>query len=84
MIERYIKKSTKVAFGGITVALSVILMVLSGLIYGTEYALPLFAGILLIPITKELGKGWAFLTYIAVTLLAMRILLSFKNLKLKK
>jgi hypothetical protein len=75
MIERYIKKSTKVTFGGITAALSVIVMVLSGLIYGTEYALPLFAGLLLIPISKELGKGWAFLTYIAVTILSFLLII---------
>lgn len=64
------KKSLKVAFGGIITALSVLVMFFSGVIPATEYAFPLFAGLLLIPVAEEISEKWAWLVFVTVSILA--------------
>ena len=68
------RSSTKTALGGITAALSVTLMLLSAVIPFLEYALPAFSGALLLLVVIELGKGWAFGTYLSVSLLSLIML----------
>lgn len=67
------KTSYKVALGGIVSALSLVTMIMSSLFPGLEYAIPAFAGILLIIIVIEIGLGWAFLTYAGLALLTFFI-----------
>ncbi|MBP1573201.1 MAG: hypothetical protein J6A55_05325 [Oscillospiraceae bacterium] len=64
------KVSYKVALGGIVSALSLVAMIMSGVIPGLEYAIPAFAGIVLVIIVIEIGMSWAFLTYAGVALLS--------------
>ncbi len=64
------RTSYKVALGGIVSALSLVTMLLASVIPGLEYAIPAFAGILLIIIVIEIGLRWAFLTYIGVAILS--------------
>lgn len=67
------KTSYKVALGGIVSALSLVAMIMSAVIPGLEYAIPAFAGIVLVIIVIEIGLSWAFLTYIGVALLSFFI-----------
>lgn len=63
--------SYRVALGGIVSALCLVTMFLAGVIPALYLLLPGIAGILLMIISVEVNTGWAFLTYIAVGLLAM-------------
>lgn len=65
------KQSSKTALGGIVSALSVVLMLLTAIIPFMSYALPLVAGALLILMVIEINKRWAFIVYVAVSLLAI-------------
>lgn len=67
------KQSSKTALGGIVSALSVALMMITALIPFMTYALPLLAGALLILMVIEINKRWAFVVYVAVSLLAMLV-----------
>lgn len=72
------KKSTarttfKIAFCGIVSALSVIVMFIS-LIPSFAYAIPAVAGIFIWVISEQIGKKWAFLSYIAVALLSFMLI----------
>lgn len=57
--------------GGMIAALSIVCMFLTGLIPFATYALPAIAGVLLVAVVIELGKRWAWLVYIAVSLLSL-------------
>lgn len=65
------KQSSKTALGGIVSALSVILMFMTAVMPFMTYALPMLAGILLIFMVIEINKKWAFVVYVAVSLLAV-------------
>lgn len=65
------KQSSKTALGGIVSALSVVLMLMTAVIPFMSYALPLMAGALLILMVIEINKSWAFIVYVAVSLLAV-------------
>lgn len=67
------KQSSKTALGGIVSALSVTLMLLTAVIPFMTYALPLLAGALLILMVIEINKRWAFIVYVAVSLLAVLV-----------
>lgn len=64
-------KASKVAFGGIIAALSLALMLLTGLIPVGTYALPCVAGMLLTVIVIEFGALWAIGVYAAVSALSL-------------
>ena len=68
------KTSFKVSLGGIVAALSLVLMLITTLVPFGTYALPCFAGMLLICIVFELGYKWAFLVYFVVSLMSMLLL----------
>lgn len=66
-------QSAKTAIGGITAALSVVLMLPTVMGLWT-YALPAFAGILIMFTIIELDKKWAVGIFVAVSLLSLILL----------
>lgn len=66
-------KSIRVAFCGILTAFCTLLMFLTALVPVGTYALPALAGVLLIVAVIELGTGWAWLVYIASSILSLLI-----------
>lgn len=66
-----LKKSTKVALGGMVAALSIVLMFLTGILPFLTYAVPCMAGFLLVAVVIECGYQWAFLVYLAVSVLSL-------------
>lgn len=69
--EQSRRQSTKIAFCGLIVALSVTLMLAGGLIPIATYGAPLYAGILLLPILLEYGKKTAWTAYAAIVLISL-------------
>ena len=65
--------SYRVALGGIVSALCLVTMFLAGVLPALYLLLPGIAGVLLMVIAVEVNTPWAFLTYIAVSLLSMFI-----------
>ncbi|MCI9273494.1 MAG: hypothetical protein HFE39_06000 [Clostridiales bacterium] len=65
-----LNQSGKVALGGIITAVCTVLMFLTGLIPIGTYALPAIAGVLLMVIVIELGSKWAWMVFLAVSLLS--------------
>lgn len=66
-----LKKSTKVALGGMVAALSIVFMFLTGILPFLTYAVPCLAGFLLVAVVIECGSQWAFLVYLAVSVLSL-------------
>ncbi len=64
-------KSTQVAVGGMASGLCLLLMFMTGMLPFSEYALPAFAGIVLIAVAEELGRKTALIVYGAVSLLSL-------------
>lgn len=60
--------ASKTAFGGIMVALGVVIMLPTALEIFV-YALPLFAGLIIVLCVVELGKKWAFSVYAATSVI---------------
>lgn len=67
------KNAFKISFGGIVSAISLMLMLLTGLIPVGTYAFPCFSGMLLVALVIEFGEKWSYLAYIAVSLLSFFI-----------
>ena len=65
------RESSKIAFCGLMVALSVSLMLTGGLIPIATYCAPMAGGILLLPILLEYGKKTAWTAYAACALITM-------------
>ena len=65
------KKTGQIAICSMMAALSMVIMMLTGLIPMAEFALPAIAGILLVPVVTEVGWGAGWLTYGAVSLLSL-------------
>lgn len=63
------RQSAKIAFCGMMIALSVALMLSGGLIPIATYCAPMAAGLLLLPILLEYGKGTAWTAFAASALL---------------
>ncbi len=64
-------KSKYIAFGGIITALSVLLMVLTGVIPVLIYSTPIILGLFLMLVVIEMGKKWALAVYFAVSVLSI-------------
>ena len=56
--------------GGLAAALGLVLMLLTSLVPVGTYAFPAFAGMLLIFIVIEIGRGWAIAVFAATAVLA--------------
>ncbi len=65
------KKSGKIALGGIVSALSIVILFLSNIFPFVEYAIPMIAGALMIIIMVEMNRRWAFMVYAGVSLLSL-------------
>lgn len=67
-----VKKSTmRVAFCGVIAALSLVIMMLSGVLQIGTYAFPCLAGILFTAVVVEYGCRWGFAVYAVVSLLSL-------------
>ena len=66
-----LKQGEKIAFCGVLCALSTVFVVGAGLFPTMTYALPAIAGVLLVAAVMELGKKWAFFSYVVVGLLSL-------------
>ncbi len=64
-------KSYKVAIGGIVCALSLTLMFFTGVFPLLSFAIPIYAGALMIVVSHEVTPGWAMSAYLAVSLLSL-------------
>jgi len=64
-------QSRKTAFCGLMTALSVTIMLAGGIIPIATYAIPMIAGVLLLPILLEYGKKSAWVSYAAVSLIVL-------------
>ncbi len=64
----------RVALGGVTAAVSLILMLVAGMTTSFIYAIPMIAGAFLMMLVVEFGYGFAFVEYIAVALLSLLLL----------
>lgn len=73
--------SYKMALGGIFSALALVSMLLSYVIPTATYACPALAGVMLIPVVIEIGKGWALCAYAAVSFLSF-VLVADKEMAL--
>ena len=65
------QQSTKIAFCGLMVALSISLMLCGGLIPVATYCVPMACGVLLLPILIEYGQKSAWIAYAASSILAI-------------
>ena len=63
----------RVALGGICAAVCLLMMFSSSLLPGLSYAIPMFAGLLMVVMIVETDSRWALATYCAVSLLCMFI-----------
>lgn len=68
------RKSSKTALGGVIAALSLVLMLISAVIPFLTYVLPAMAGIILMIMVIEIGRKWAAVAYVAVSILSLLIL----------
>lgn len=64
------RQSSKIALGGIIAALSVVLMMLT-IIPSMTFVLPAIAGVLLMIMVIEVNKAWAFMVFVAVSLISV-------------
>lgn len=71
--QDYLKKSTQVAIGGLSAAICLLLMFMTGLIPLSSYIFPSMAGIVLIAVAQENGNRSAVLVYVVTSLLALMI-----------
>ena len=67
------EKNFKIAFGGITSALSLTIMFLTGLIPTLTYAMPAVSGALLMMLVIEINPKFAGAVYLSVSILSLLI-----------
>ena len=70
-MTRMQSKSSRVALGGIVAALCVTVMFLTGVLPALYIAAPMGAGMLMLILVEEVSVSWAWLTYVAVSLLSL-------------
>lgn len=69
--ERSMKKSTQVAVGGLSAAICLLLMFMTGMVPLSSYVFPAFSGVVLIAVREENGTRTAFLVFVVTSLLAL-------------
>ncbi len=67
------KKTGKIAVGGIISALSISFMFLTAVLPFFTYVFPICAGILMIVVNEELGRIWGISVYFTVSILSILI-----------
>ena len=65
------KTSDRVALGGIVAALCIVIMFLTGVVPALYIVSPMAAGLLMVILVEEVSVSWAWLTYLAVSLLSL-------------
>lgn len=65
------RRSFKIALGGIICAICLVIMFAAGVITFGTISLPALAGVLLICLVIELGVKWAVLAYVVISVLAV-------------
>ncbi len=68
----------RMAFCGTTAALAVVILLAGAIIPTAEIALPALAGLLMMPVVVELGKGAALSTYATVAVLSLLLVPSWE------
>ena len=71
--EQSRKQSVKIAYCGMMVALSLVLMLTGGIIPIATYCVPMMSSILLLPVLLEFGRKPAWTAYAAVSLIALLV-----------
>lgn len=66
-------KAYKIAFSGISSALCVIIMFMTGIFPALSIVLPMTAGLIVLITSSELSINWALLTYISTSILSLII-----------
>lgn len=66
-----LKQGEKIAFCGVLCAFSAAFVVGAGLFPTMTYALPAVSGVLFVAVVMELGKKWAFFSYVVVGILSL-------------
>lgn len=66
--------SFKVALGGVIAALSLLLMLVAGVTTSLVYAIPMITGAFLMVLVIEFGSGFAWLEYLAISIISMLLL----------
>lgn len=69
-----LKQTAKVAIGGLSAALSVVLLFLTSIAPYMTYAIPAAASLLIVIIVIEIDKKWALGVYTVVSMLALLLL----------
>ena len=69
--EQSRKQSVKIAYCGMMVALSLVLMLMGGIIPIATYCVPMMSSILLLPVLVEFGRKTAWMAFSAVALIAL-------------
>lgn len=67
------KKTAKIAVGGVIAALSVATMFLTAVLPFFTYILPICAGMLMIIVNDELGRAWSLGVYFSVSVLSLLV-----------
>jgi len=67
------KQSFQVALGGVISALSLVVLMMTGIIPFATYSLPCIAGLLLVIIVVECGAKWAWISFGATAILSLMI-----------
>lgn len=65
------RQSIKVAFSSMAVALGAVCMFFTGVIPVGTYAIPAISGAILVPVVMEIGAGWAWAAYCALSVLSL-------------
>lgn len=65
------KRSFRIAFSGLVCSLSLVVLFMTGIIPFATYSLPCIAGFLLVTTMVECGDSWAWLSFAAISFLAM-------------
>lgn len=64
-------KAFKISLCGVSSAVALLIMFLSGVFPMLDYALPMYAGFTMVVIIVEAGRKWAVMTYCTVSLLCL-------------
>ena len=64
-------KAFKVSLCGVTSALALLIMFMSGIFPMLDYALPMYAGFTMVVVIVEANRKWALMTYITVSVLCL-------------
>lgn len=74
------KRTQKLALGGILSGLAVVLMFLSNFLPMLDIALPVFAGMVLMPLMIEINWKWTLLSYVVTSLLSLLLVRNWDSL----